>query len=190
MVEDTLPLNGAIRSITIGANWSPLVPIFVAIGANGAIGKNSRSLWHFYRILLHIVQRVSSVMYKLKKDSNVSFQLNVLITCYSYRIAWIQLQNRFAYPWPPGDGRSDRKGFEGKFAIMCAVEFRPDARSKWTELYRILRKTFDIRGCSLGIENLITPTKFPQITVDIFILNVHEPAIVILVWGQKAKKIW
>ena len=34
---------GTIRSISIGANGSPLAPFFVAIGANGANGENSKS---------------------------------------------------------------------------------------------------------------------------------------------------
>ena len=44
---------GAIWSITIGANASPLAPFFVAIGANGANGEISKSFWplpNFYKI--------------------------------------------------------------------------------------------------------------------------------------------
>jgi hypothetical protein len=35
---------GAITSITIGANGSPLAPFFVTTGANGANGENPKSL--------------------------------------------------------------------------------------------------------------------------------------------------
>ena len=45
---------GAITSITIGANGSPLAPFFVTIGANG---ENPKSLWHYCQVRARVKVR-------------------------------------------------------------------------------------------------------------------------------------
>ena len=97
---------GAITSITIGANGSPLAPFFVAIGANGANGENPKSLWHFCRCTYTVKFQLCSW-----KNCNLKHLLTGCVIALELGRKLIQLETR---PSPLSDLKNNSENLRSK----------------------------------------------------------------------------